>query len=431
MEANVLQQLITTGPAEILIASIWQGLLLTTFAWACLKLVPGLRACTRFTVWLIVFLLVALLPCFALFRGPVNAQTFATTTPAGLSLHLNSGWAFAIEGVWLLASLLSLARLIASVSQMRSLLRNSTEVAFAELTPEMQAMLMRPGQRPVGLRLSDAIDAPSVIGFFHPAVVVPRTLWSELTASEKKHIILHEMAHLERGDDWTNLLQNLLRAFSPLNPALFWAERHLCREREQACDDAVLDAAGNARDYATCLTKLAQSRLVKRAAALAPGFWQRHSELAGRVENILNRRRTLGPWFSRGLVTASLLLSMAGALVLQRAPGIVTFASKDALAAETVEPRAGALVPVRFQNQNQAHYQDAVFHPNRTGETTVPVKPATPPAKHHARNMRSVNAPSQLQLIEMSNGEDVTLILFTVDTLQTSNTITHWIAFQI
>ena len=36
MEANLLQQLSSTGPAELLIASIWQGLLLTAVAWAAL-----------------------------------------------------------------------------------------------------------------------------------------------------------------------------------------------------------------------------------------------------------------------------------------------------------------------------------------------------------------------------------------------------------
>ena len=169
------------------------------------------------------------------------------------------------------------------------------------------------GSRPVEVRLSDAVDAPSVLGFFRPAVIVPRSLWSELAPSELKQIILHEMAHLDRGDDWTNLLQKLLRALSPLNPALFWAERHLCLERERACDDAVLDAAGNARAYATCLTKLAENRLVKRAALLAPGLWKRHSELAERVENILHRRRSLGPMLSRGLVAAGLMLSLSPA----------------------------------------------------------------------------------------------------------------------
>ena len=135
------------------------------------------------------------------------------------------------------------------------------------------------------------------------------------------------MAHLDRGDDWTNLLQKLLRALSPLNPALFWAERNLCLERERACDDAVLDAAGNPRAYASFLTKLAESRLVKRAAMLAPGFWKRHSELAGRVDNILHHRRAPRPIFSRSLVATTLFASLFGVLLLQRAPGIVTFAA--------------------------------------------------------------------------------------------------------
>src|ERR1700678_3360672 len=277
MEANQLQQFISTGPAELLIASIWQGLLLTALAWAALKLAPGLRASTRFTLWMIVFTLVALLPCFALGRAVFGTQPFfASAVPqAHFSLHLNSAWAFVIEGLWVLASLFSLIRLSAGARQMRTLWRNATPVPFHELDPELQSIVVRPGSRPVEVRLSDAVDAPSVLGFFRPAVIVPRSLWSELAPSDLKQIILHEMAHLDRGDDWTNLLQKLLRALSPLNPALFWAERHLCLEREQACDDAVLDSAGNARAYATCLTKLAENRMVRRAALLAPGLWKR------------------------------------------------------------------------------------------------------------------------------------------------------------
>ena len=68
MEA-ILRQLISTNPAELLIASIWQGVVLTALAWAAIKLAPGLRAATRFTLWLIVFLLVALLPFFAVSHG--------------------------------------------------------------------------------------------------------------------------------------------------------------------------------------------------------------------------------------------------------------------------------------------------------------------------------------------------------------------------
>ena len=290
---------------------------------------------------------------------------------------------------------------------------------------EIQQVLTREGRRPVELRLSDAVDAPSVIGFFRPAVVVPGSVWNELATNDLKQIILHEMAHLDRGDDWTNLLQKLLRALCPLNPALFWAERHLCREREQACDDAVLDAAGNARAYATCLTNLAENRLVKRVTSLAPGFWERHSELSGRVENILHRRRHLGPWLSRGLVTAGLAASLTGVFMLERCPGIITFASNDSVAAAvTVQPM--------YHDQPQARYQEAVFHP-APSQPRVNVQPKARPAQQPHPHRR-------LQVLQVTqDGEGITLVLFTVEVPQTPGAshgkavlpTDNWIAFQI
>jgi hypothetical protein len=440
MEANLLRQFISTSPAELLIASIWQGLLLTALAWAALKLAPGLRASTRFTLWLIVFTLVALLPCFALGRGLWGVQDFAGSamTQPAFAIHLNVAWAFVIEGGWLVASLLSLGRLGLNIWQMRILLRNSIPVPFETLDGEIQSVVTRAGGRSVEVRLSDAIDAPSMLGFFHPAVIIPRTLWTELAASDMRQIILHEIAHLDRGDDWTNLLQKLLRALCPLNPALFWAERHLCVEREQACDDAVLDAAGNARAYATCLTNLAAHRLVKRAVLLAPGFWKRHSELAGRVENILHRRRSLGPMLSRGLVAAGLAVSLSGVLMLQLCPGVITFAGNDAVAAAPAVEAAPAMERTHG-NQHQARYQEAVFHPDMSGPAE---RASVLPKPHSARPVVSTR---RLQFVQVTEDQDdgvITMVLFTVEVPQKSRVShgelrttlpspDHWIAFQI
>src|ERR1700735_5532141 len=102
MEASVLRQLISTGPAELLISSIWQGLLLTALAWAALKLAPGLRASTRFTLWFITFLSAAMLPCFALARGwfGVDSPSITSLPQSGIALQLNIAWAFVLEAVW-------------------------------------------------------------------------------------------------------------------------------------------------------------------------------------------------------------------------------------------------------------------------------------------------------------------------------------------
>jgi beta-lactamase regulating signal transducer with metallopeptidase domain len=424
MEAMLLRQFISTSPAELLISSVWQGLLLTALAWVALKLAPGLRASTRFNLWLITFLAVALLPCLALGRAWLGIDSSAVTTlpPPGIALHLNIVWAFALEAVWGLASLFSLIRLFSSALQMRAVLRSSVPVA--ELPEEIETALARNGKSSVAVRLSDAVDAPSVIGFFRPAVVIPRCLWSELAPTDLRQIVLHEMAHLDRRDDWTNLLQKLLRALCPLNPALFWAERHLCREREQACDDAVLDTAGNARAYATCLTKLAETKLVKRVASLAPGLWQRHSELAGRVENILHRRPRLGPLLSRGLVAASLAVSLSGALLLQRCPGLISFTAGSPVAA-AVQP------DTHYQpDAPQAHYQQAVFHPPANNNANAIV-----PKPHAARQVRKYRRLQFVQLVE-DEGGGITLTLFTVEVPETSSSQAipipdHWIAFQI
>jgi beta-lactamase regulating signal transducer with metallopeptidase domain len=426
MEAMLLRQFISTSPAELLISSIWQGLLLTALAWVALKLAPGLRASTRFKLWLIVFLAVALLPCFALGRAwfGVDSSAVAALPQPGIALHLNIVWAFVLEAIWGLASLFSLARLFSSALQMRAVLRSSVPVA--DLPEEIQSAVTRNGTHSVAVCLSDAVDAPSVIGFFRPAVVIPRSLWAELAPADLKQIILHEMAHLERRDDWTNLLQKLLRALCPLNPALFWAERHLCREREQACDDAVLDAAVSARAYATCLTKLAEVKLVRRVASLAPGFWQRHSELAGRVENILHRRRRLGPALSRGLVAAGLAVAFSGALMLQLCPDLISFTAGS--------PVATAIQPdshYQTQEAHQAHYQEAVFHPPVNNNVNAIV-----PRPHAARQVRKYRRLQFVQWVEDQDGGGITLTLFTVEVPQTSSlqvipTPDNWIAFQI
>jgi beta-lactamase regulating signal transducer with metallopeptidase domain len=441
MEAGFMQHLISTSPAEWLIASIWQGSVLTALAWAVSRLASGLRASTRFALWLVVFLLVALLPGIAIARGLFGVEVGLPSVPAaGLSLQLGSTWAFALEGLWIAASLLSLARLLHSVLAVRRLKQQAEPIAFGDLPQTIQEAVSRTGKRPVEVRLSDAVDSPSVVGFWRPAVVVPRSLWSDLSADDMRQILLHEMAHLERRDDWTNLLQKLCRALCPLNPALFWAERQLCREREQACDDAVLDQAGSAKAYATCLTKLAENHLVQRMSQLAPGMWQRRSELSARVENILHRRRNLGPWLSRGLVAAGLLFSVSGAAWLQRFPGFITFGAQEpniaSASSEHLREQTPMLRQVRSTDLQQAQYHEAVYHPDMSanGERATHL-PEQQKARPQVRSTR------RLQVLQVSQDMEsgiTTLVLYTVDVPQSHrvsrpivSTTDRWIAFQI
>ncbi len=186
-------------------------------------------------------------------------------------------------------------------------------------------LLMHNGH-PVLLCASDEVARPSVLGFFRPRILVPPALLEQLSEAELKQVILHEMEHLHRGDDWTNLLQKLALVLFPLNPALAWVERRLCAERELACDDWVLHAGSGRKAYALCLTHLAEFALVRRGFSLVLGAWERRPELVRRVQRILSEpARQMGRRPALAAMAGLTAGALACTLVLARAPQIVRF----------------------------------------------------------------------------------------------------------
>jgi len=180
-----------------------------------------------------------------------------------------------------------------------------------------------------------------VFGFFKPRILVPPELIDALTDSELQQVILHEMEHLRRADDWTNLLQKLALVFFPLNPALLWVEKRLCAERELACDDHVLSSVAARKSYAICLTRLAEYSMLHRGLSLVLGAWERQSEVVRRVHRILRRPAKAMSGKSAMLASASLLLgALACALTLARSPQVVSFApvSQTKLQAHSLAP---------------------------------------------------------------------------------------------
>src|SRR6202011_3024466 len=97
-----------------------------------------------------------------------------------------------------------------------------------------------------------------------PLVVIPAWARQELSTTELQAILLHELAHLRRWDDWTNLVQKIVGALLFFHPAVWWIEQRLSLEREMACDDVVLAETVSPRGYAECLLSLAEKSLLRR-----------------------------------------------------------------------------------------------------------------------------------------------------------------------
>ncbi len=301
-----------------LVSAVWQGALLAALVGISLRFFPRLSAAARSIIWLNVFILLAFLHLV-----PFVAGNQAGPRRALHAVQLDLRWSLAVAGFWLALSIYRAGQLVVSGIHLRALAGRATAI---EVEANLESLLHAPFNRRVRLCASDEVARPSVLGFFRPRILVPPALLEALSPQELRQVVIHEMEHLRRGDDWTNLLQKLALVLFPLNPALLWVERRLCAERELACDDRVLQAGSGRKAYALCLTHLAEFSLMRRGFSLVLGAWERRPELVRRVQRILTQpSRTMGRKPALA-VCGTLLAGVFGCtLTLAHAPQLVSF----------------------------------------------------------------------------------------------------------
>jgi bla regulator protein BlaR1 len=112
------------------------------------------------------------------------------------------------------------------------------------------------GCGPDGVFSSDAIVGPMVIGAWRARVIVPTDFESRYTYEERRLMLAHERAHLERGDALVNVIAAVWLCLFWFNPLLYWALRRLHLDQELACDALVVSLSiAEKRRYASALLK--------------------------------------------------------------------------------------------------------------------------------------------------------------------------------
>lgn len=314
--------------------TLWLALAVVFLVWLVLKFLPRINAATRHAIWwgvLGVVLILPLSPQLARWwQSPEPGQSvplpqhaaqrpeppplaaepaFITVAPERVGTW--PLWAFA---VWAAVLVFRLGQIGHSWIFLRNVKRHAKFCSHS--------MPVCGVRRPVLLLLSREVESPMAVGFLKPAVILPESLTEELSGPELDHVLLHEMAHIARGDDWTNLAARLAGAALALHPVALWILRQIERQREMACDDFVVARTGDARPYARSLAKLFEMRFFRirwprRADLLGAGILGRGrgSRLGDRIEALLRRGRHFPPRASLARVAASvvLLLGFMGA----------------------------------------------------------------------------------------------------------------------
>jgi TonB family protein len=207
------------------------------------------------------------------------ATAAADSRPSGLDAAL---W------VWALGAALALARLAGGSWYVRHLARRSSSEAGATWSRLLEEVRAGYGiGRAVRLAVTNREGLLATFGTISPTVLVPHdaTGWS---ADRVRIVLLHELAHVRRGDWLVQVFAESVRAIFWFNPIFWIACARLRRESECACDDEVLAAGMRPDRYAEHLVEIARGNRDARMPWAAVVPMARQSTLEGRVTAMLN-----------------------------------------------------------------------------------------------------------------------------------------------
>lgn len=173
------------------------------------------------------------------------------------------------------------------------------------------------------------LQAPAVIGWLRPIVLLPVTALTGLSEMQLRAVIAHELAHIRRFDTFVNLVQVMAETLLFYHPAIWWLNKRIRAERELCCDEIAIRLTGDRVEYARALTLMAEW---EQAPALAMAA--NRGSLSQRIFHILGRTRLGTGQRLLGLTVSLVFLAMAiGANSLLGAahPDLHTHASLKAL----------------------------------------------------------------------------------------------------
>jgi TonB family protein len=216
-------------------------------------------------------------------------------------------------------------------------------------------------ETPVPVLLSEEVPMPLVARIVDPAVVLPAEA-RDWPAERLRTVLLHELVHVERRDLLAQAVGNLSCCLYWFHPLAWIAARQLLKERERACDDAVLQRGIAAPDYASHLVDLVRSMAAREAQWSGAAGMAERSDLETRVRDLLDRRRPRHPLSRR---SAALVTSMALAVLLPLA-AITTYAQIASGIVGVVQDPGGARIPncqVLAKNLDGANQEVARCNP--------------------------------------------------------------------
>jgi beta-lactamase regulating signal transducer with metallopeptidase domain len=140
---------------------------------------------------------------------------------------------------------------------------------------------------------------PFVTGLWVFTLVIPDRMLADLQPMVRSALLIHELAHIRRGDLLVRWLQNIARLVFFFWPPVWWACRRLERYAEIACDEwAIRLSSVKAEAYADALLSIARGVRARPWPACEVGLSSSVGTMSARFERIFQSKSSLSPRMS-------------------------------------------------------------------------------------------------------------------------------------
>lgn len=272
----------------VLMHFLWQGLMLMALAWALMAMCRSAQARYTIAVGALALMLAAPAITFLVVRPrssagawPLagsstaahqvsrtvvrllavgNALTSAVPSPRHMPRPRADLYLLLAEA-WLAGVIFFSLRAAGGMLALARLRRREVQPLSADLLEMCLDLQRRLGvTRVIRYCESRLLEAPAVIGWFRPVVLLPITALTGLSPEQLAAVVAHELAHIRRLDAFVNLFQAAAEILLFYHPAMWWVSGRIRAERENCCDDTAVGVYGGAANYARALVMMEEWR---------------------------------------------------------------------------------------------------------------------------------------------------------------------------
>ena len=210
------------------------------------------------------------------------------------------------------------------VRQELPVLRGRMRLRDGRVLPRLE----RCGRARVRVLLSDRLPGPAAVA--RGTVLLPKRWFPSgqdctVSEGELRAALLHELAHVRRGDFLKGIAYAVLLLPVRWHPCVWWLQKGLAASREEVCDGMAAAALGKRWQYARSLLRLAEAVGAERLAGAALGIFdgdtdghtlerrvRAMTDIQGQVKGV----RRWGVWMAAGVLMVGAAGSVARAHVV-------------------------------------------------------------------------------------------------------------------